>query len=798
MKKHLALSIAGVLAVTLASHAEPVAGWVIFAGDAAFTGGSEATASPSVAGLPADTIAASFPAVNLADKESIVLNGSVTFAGSAGGNQFRIGLFNGPSPVVTAQGSGYAGINADAPSSGTGAVKFGNGTASNPFTSAASTAIAPMSNPGGAAPGGIPIHFSLRITRDGDNLDIEANLNNVAGGGTWTSTSGVVQDYASPGGFSFNTAAFLMGASVGGTTAHYTNIDVSLVQFDADRDGMSDAWELANGLSVGVDDSGEDPDKDGLNHFQEYLGHDGMAASGDETNPQIADTDGDGLKDGAEITAGINPLNPDSDGDFFLDGDEVATSTSPMDPQSFPIPSVGLFIDFSSETGGGQVGPYHDPAYLPFVANHEIDASNAGAGDLIVDRSQSFPVPAFPGHPTVTLTVAYPDLLSGDPRVKQLIGRGDAPGAGGGALLYQGEHRKLLRDWIGIDPRAGSGGNGLGVPTSMTFTFTGIPAGVYQYRGYHHDTANIQAPFQLYITDASRTAAPIGTFRMTHSNPSGLSPAGDPGAGNPPSALPSTIEFLFISSGNDPVVVTYSAEERTAFQNSMVGVNGIEITVAVDTDGDGIPDAADLRPAVDDTGLSSDADTLTDQGEYHLGTKLDDPDTDHDGFNDDVESNTGVWVSTADTGTSPFAPDWDADGLLDGLESFDWNFGNWPVTAGTDPFDPDTDDDSHLDGEEAYAGYDPTNPGSFPPLPPLKVRLVSVDMVAGAVTIEWNSLDNGTATYAIHASETPLGNLQSDWALVANVTTAGTVTTYTETLPLPAPKMRFYVVVQNP
>lgn len=47
-----------------------------------------------------------------------------------------------------------------------------------------------------------------------------------------------------------------------------------------------------------------------------------------------------------------------------------------------------------SETDGGQVGPYHDPAYLPFVANHEIDASNAGASDLIVDRSQSFPVPA--------------------------------------------------------------------------------------------------------------------------------------------------------------------------------------------------------------------------------------------------------------------------------------------------------------------------------------------------------------------------------------------------------------------
>jgi hypothetical protein len=55
-----------------------------------------------------------------------------------------------------------------------------------------------------------------------------------------------------------------------------------------------------------------------------------------------------------------------------------------------------------------------------------------------------------------------------------------------------------------------------------------------------------------------------------------------------------------------------------------------------------------------------------------------DDDDDGDGLPDSVESDTGDFVSGADTGTDPLIPDSDGDGFEDGQE----------VVAGSDPNDP--------------------------------------------------------------------------------------------------------------
>lgn len=69
---------------------------------------------------------------------------------------------------------------------------------------------------------------------------------------------------------------------------------------DADHDGISDKWELANFGSISVCNGKGDPDGDGVSDALE-------AAAG--TNPNLADSDGDGISDSAEFAAGSDPLN---------------------------------------------------------------------------------------------------------------------------------------------------------------------------------------------------------------------------------------------------------------------------------------------------------------------------------------------------------------------------------------------------------------------------------------------------------------------------------------------------------
>jgi alpha-tubulin suppressor-like RCC1 family protein len=66
---------------------------------------------------------------------------------------------------------------------------------------------------------------------------------------------------------------------------------------------------------------GDDPDGDGLSSGREqFLGCD----------PFAADTNGDGLPDGAAIQAGLSCSSPDTDGDGLLNADELARGTDPL------------------------------------------------------------------------------------------------------------------------------------------------------------------------------------------------------------------------------------------------------------------------------------------------------------------------------------------------------------------------------------------------------------------------------------------------------------------------------------
>jgi len=84
--------------------------------------------------------------------------------------------------------------------------------------------------------------------------------------------------------------------------------------------------------STPITDENRDSDGDGLTDTEEKnLG----------TNPNLADTDTDGLTDWAEVRVyHTDPLNPDTDGDGFKDGEEVINGYDPTRAGNFRLYEV--------------------------------------------------------------------------------------------------------------------------------------------------------------------------------------------------------------------------------------------------------------------------------------------------------------------------------------------------------------------------------------------------------------------------------------------------------------------------
>ena len=91
----------------------------------------------------------------------------------------------------------------------------------------------------------------------------------------------------------------------------------------------------------GVGDGAEDVDEDGLDALGEQAARtlpltpdtdgdearDGAEVHTHGTDPRKRDTDGDGLDDGAEVRLGTEPFDADSDGDGIPDGEDTLTAT---------------------------------------------------------------------------------------------------------------------------------------------------------------------------------------------------------------------------------------------------------------------------------------------------------------------------------------------------------------------------------------------------------------------------------------------------------------------------------------
>ena len=111
------------------------------------------------------------------------------------------------------------------------------------------------------------------------------------------------------------------------------------------------------------------------------------------------------------------------------------------------------------------------------------------------------------------------------------------------------------------------------------------------------------------------------------------------------------------TSDTTRVAQTEEAAEALAFAAAQTAT--VEFSLALDTDGDGIPDVRENELGTDPTQADSDQDGVSDQDEIDAGTKPDDPDSDGDGLSDGDETS---W------GSDPLVIDTDGDTLLDGAE----------------------------------------------------------------------------------------------------------------------------------
>ncbi len=243
----------------------------------------------------------------------------------------------------------------------------------------------------------------------------------------------------------------------------------SFFVFDSDGDGFPDEYELlhTDPPSATALNREDDRDEDGINNWDEYQ-------SG--TNPSLADTDDDGLLDGANITVtsedprysawaadgilftdsggqrtfrgeaavGTDPLNPDTDGDGLPDGVETDTGvwvsssdtgTSPTNPDTDMDglsdgveTNTGTLVD-ATDTGTNPLNPDTDGDNVGDW--YEVTASYTDPLSAASKPNIPYPLSAYDGAPPATDMPVKVYILSGQ---SNMLGYGQVTGSGPGTL----------------------------------------------------------------------------------------------------------------------------------------------------------------------------------------------------------------------------------------------------------------------------------------------------------------------------------------------------------------------------
>ncbi|MDD5223977.1 MAG: MopE-related protein [bacterium] len=461
---------------------------------------------------------------------------------------------------------------------------------------------------------------------------------------------------------------------INATYGYYTLPTVA----DTDGDGISDGQEeltfLTNPLLT-------DTDLDGRSDYQEIC-YDGNCATyvpGVDTDPNIADTDGDGFGDGSEVTWGSDPLNPASIPSHYCDVG-VKIGTVPIGSSIYQFfenpPDFDLAhgkICFVPDGFGGYVvysGPHVFPS-IPIAGTPILDCDDCNES---IALSSPFP---FYGIPFPTVYVDSNGYVNFLPSPLGTTGD-NSPDSGN----FLGETR-LAMFWNDLDPSDSGTVSFEDRADRLVLTYENVTESLGS-NSNSFQAELIYATGEIMITFGDVDAV----YGLVGISP-GIAATDNPTDFNPDADSDGLEAWGEITAGTDP--------------NNP------------DSDGDGMPDGWEVHNGLDpldpaDASLDPDSDGLTSLEEYGLGTDPQDSDTDNDGLLDGDEVN--------EFSTDPLDNDSDDDGMTDGLEvCYDLDCDNYTPGSDTDPNDSDTDGDYWSDGSEVSHGWDPlsnASPGYSP------------------------------------------------------------------------------------
>ncbi len=437
--------------------------------------------------------------------------------------------------------------------------------------------------------------------------------------------------------------------------------------FDSDYEGERLGWFLDDFRVEGLQTKAlvvflapeEDPDRDGLTSRQEFERG---------SDPNLADTDGDGLGDAVETATGVfvdakdtgtRPAVPDTDGGGEIDGAEVAARKNPFDPLDdlVRLDDDALFRGVVMPDGAGNVWQV-DPQG---IANSEGPDAFLELGRLSVETGFFFPDEATLSYDRQIITLKSPAGF-GDPIsvTRKLFVTRDGP---------------YLR-WLEVFQ------DSLGSTQSLEFELSFLAFGISpgEVARTSDGDLEIDADDEYFIFKVPRENGALYVGQRLRNSPATIRPSrvesslAHVAIGHslqvPARGSAAFLHFMAVSPKVEDVEAAMEALKRpdaVALAGLTEGEMDQVANFFIDSDGDGIPDGFERRNGLNskdpsDAEQDADADGLINRAEYELGTNPRSADTDVDGLTDRQE--------VEEKHTNPTRFDTDGDGVEDGKDAF--------------------------------------------------------------------------------------------------------------------------------